>query len=491
MTVKNKVQLITYPDSLGGDLKKLSQVLDQYFPNIFEGGIHILPPFPSSGDRGFAPLTYLKIEPKFGSWKDIKNIGKKSPIILDLIINHISSKSSYFQDYLQNGCNSAYADLFIPIEKYWPSGNPPKDEIEKIFLRRKNPFSDYSIQETGEVKTLWTTFGKTTPSEQVDIDVNSKIARKLITECLTNFSKNNVKIVRLDAVGYVIKKIGTSCFFVEPEIFQFLDWLKGVADSMDIELLPELHAAFSNQRNLSEKGYWIYDFILPYMILEALTFKNSMKLKEYLAIRPHKQFTMLDCHDGIPIKPDLSGFFEVESAKRLIEICLQRGANLSRIFSPRFRDLDGFNVHQIRGTYYSLLGCNKDAYLAARALQFFVPGIPQVYYVGLLAGENDTVETARSADGREINRHNYSIQEIDQAVQQPIVKDIIKLIQLRNSHPAFNGNFSLNSCSDHEISLSWDNMNSYARLNIDLQTSTSEIKFSEGFSGKEKLLSLG
>ena len=82
-----------------------------------------MPPFPSSGDRGFAPLTYMEIDPKFGSWEDIREIGEKYPVLLDLIINHISSKSSYFQDYLRNGYNSAYADLFIPIEKYWPDRN--------------------------------------------------------------------------------------------------------------------------------------------------------------------------------------------------------------------------------------------------------------------------------------------------------------------------------------------------------------------------------
>ena len=490
MTVKNKVQLITYPDSLGGDLKKLGQVLDQYFPNTFEGGIHILPPFPSSGDRGFAPLTYMEIEPKFGSWEDIRKIGEKYPVLLDLILNHISSKSSYFQDYLYYGGNSAYADLFIPIEKYWPNRNPPKEEIEKIFLRRQTPFSDYTIQETGEIKTLWTTFGKTTPSEQVDIDVESKVARELITECLSNFNKNNVKIVRLDAVGYVIKKIGTSCFFVEPEIYHFLDWLKGIADSFDIELLPELHADFSTLIKLSEKGYWIYDFILPYMVLDGLLYKNSKKLKKYLAVRPRRQFTMLDCHDGIPVKPDLNGLLEIESAKNLVQICLQRGGNLSRIFSPNFKDLGGFDVHQIRGTYYSMLGCDNNAYLAARALQFFVPGIPQIYYVGLLAGENDKVIAAGSRDGREINRHNYSIREIDQEVQRPIVRNLIKLIRFRNSHPAFNGNFELNGCSDHEISLGWDNINNYARLYIDLQASTFEIKYSDGLSGKEHVLSL-
>lgn len=491
MKVKNKVQLITYPDSLGGDLKSLDQVLTQYFPNTFEGGIHILPPFPSSGDRGFAPLTYMEIEPKFGSWEDIKRLGNETPILLDLIINHISSKSCYFQDYLRNGSKSAYADLFIPIEKYWPNRNPPKEEIEKIFLRRPLPFSDYSIEGTGEVRTLWTTFGKTTPSEQVDIDVNSASARKLITECLTNFSEYGVKIVRLDAVGYVIKKMGTSCFFIEPEIFQFLDWLKGIADSLDIELLPEVHAEYSTQLKLSERGFWIYDFILPYMILEALTFKNSKKLKGYLAIRPHKQFTMLDCHDGIPIKPDLNDFFDVDSAKNLIQICLERGGNLSRIFSPRFRDPDGFDVHQIRGTYYSLLGCDDHAYLAARALQFFVPGVPQVYYVGLLAGKNDTVEVAESGDGKEINRHNYSVQEIDREVQRPIVKDLVKLIRFRNSHPAFDGDFTLNTSSDHEISLAWNNMERFARLHIDLQTGTFAITYSDGSSNEEKVLAIG
>jgi sucrose phosphorylase len=489
MTVKNKVQLITYPDSLGGDLKRLSQVLDQYFPNTFEGGIHILPPFPSSGDRGFAPLTYMEIEPKFGSWADVRNVGEKSPVLLDLIINHISSKSSYFQDYLRKGCDSAFADLFIPIEKYWPDKNPPREEIEKIFLRRQNPFSNYIIQETGEIKTLWTTFGKTSPSEQVDIDVDSTVARNLIAECISNFSNNNVKIVRLDAVGYVIKKIGTSCFFVEPEIYQFLDWLKGIADSFDIELLPELHADFSTQLRLSEKGFWIYDFILPYIVLEALISKNSKKLKEYLAIRPHRQFTMLDCHDGIPVKPDLNGLFEIESAKNLVQTCLQRGGNLSRIFSPRFKDSSGFDVHQIRGTYYSLLGCDDRAYLGARALQFFVPGIPQVYYVGLLAGKND-IGTAEITDGREINRHNYTLGEIDKEIQRPVVRGLIKLIKFRNSCPAFDGIFELYSCSDHEISLGWNNLNSFARLNIDLLKNSFEIKFNDGLSEGKQILDL-
>ncbi|MGB9898482.1 alpha-amylase family glycosyl hydrolase, partial [Thermanaerothrix sp.] len=232
MTVHNKVQLITYPDSLGGNLNLLSHVLDRYFPHLFEGGIHILPPYPSSGDRGFAPINQMEIDPRFGTWDDIRRLGTKYPILLDLIVNHISARSPQFRDFLRNGANSPYADMFLPIEKFWPDKNPPREDIEKIFLRRPTPFSDYVIEGTEEVRTLWTTFGKTTPSEQVDIDIHSPVARNYLKECFINFSRNNVKIVRLDAIGYVVKKIGTSCFFVEPDIYEFLEWLKSIAEPL-------------------------------------------------------------------------------------------------------------------------------------------------------------------------------------------------------------------------------------------------------------------
>ncbi|MGD8402238.1 MAG: sucrose phosphorylase [Anaerolineales bacterium] len=477
MTVKNQVQLITYPDSLGGDLETLHSVLETYFPDNFKGGIHILPPFPSSGDRGFAPLTYLEIEPAFGDWSDIRRIGEKHDILLDLMVNHISAKSAYFKDFLKHGRDSEYADLFITVDKIWPDGDPPQDEIEKIFLRRTEPFSDFTVEETGEVERVWTTFGKTTPSEQIDLDVHSEATRQLLTEFLTNFSKHGVKIVRLDAVGYVIKKPGTSCFFVEPEIYQFLDWITDLANSLHIELLPEVHAHYTTQYKLAEQGHWIYDFILPYTVLDTLINKTSTRLSEYLANRPHKQFTMLDCHDGVPVKPDLNDLYHSGDAKKLVDICLHRGANLSLIFSPKHRDPDGFDVHQIRGTYYSLLGSDDDAYLAARAIQFFAPGIPQVYYVGLLAGENDQKSAEISGEGRDINRHNYSVDEIDQAVKKDAVQRLQKLIRFRNEYPAFEGDFQVLDSKSNEVNLSWQKDDQHCTLHIDLTDYQSTIEY--------------
>jgi sucrose phosphorylase len=490
MKVKNQVQLITYPDSLGGDLKKLNYVLDKYFPGLFTGGIHILPPFPSSGDRGFAPLTYLQIEPQFGSWEDIKRIGEKHDILLDLMVNHISAKSFYFQDFLKEGGNSQYSDLFITMNKIWPDGNPPHEEINKIFLRRTEPFSDFIIEKTGKVERVWTTFGKTTPSEQIDMDIHSPIARQLLSEFMTNFSNNHVKIVRLDAVGYVVKKIGTSCFFVEPDVYHFLDWISELAHSLDIEILPEIHSDFSTQFKLAEKGFWIYDFILPFTILDAILNKTSKRLKEYIEVRPVNQFTMLDCHDGIPIKPDLNGFYQSEDARKVVDTCLKKGANLSLIFSPRHKDPDGFDVHQIRCAYYSMLDCNDSAYLTARAIQFFTPGIPQVYYVGLLAGKNDTDAVARTGEGREINRYNYSVNEIDREVQRPVVKKLVELIKLRNTHPAFNGIFEMVESNDHEITMIWNDQGLFAKLYVDFLNISAEISYLDPNSRKTKKMEL-
>ena len=477
MAVKNKVQLITYPNSLGGNLKNLNEILETYFPNTFKGGIHILPPFPSSGDRGFAPLTYAEIEHQFGDWSDIRKIGEKHDILVDLMVNHISRKSEFFQDFLKYGRNSKYADLFLTLDKIWQDGKPVQEDIDKMFLRRNVPYSTFKIEETNELETVWTTFGKETQSEQIDLDINSPQVKQLFTDFLTNFSKQNIKIVRLDAVGYIIKKLGSSCFFVEPDIYEFIDWITELATSLGIELLPEVHSHYSIQYKLSKHGNWIYDFILPYMILSTLINKSSSQLCDYLKNRPHKQFTMLDCHDGIPVKPDLDDLVETKDAQKVVDVCLERGSNLSLIYSDAHKNDDGFDVHQIRCSYYSVLNCDDNAYLAARAIQFFTPGIPQVYYVGLLAGKNDEESVKATGEGREINRHNFTMEEIKQEVQKDVVQRLLKLIDFRNDYPAFDGEFIIYDTDDNKIKIGWKKADYHCTLNIDLNTNKSVIEY--------------
>lgn len=477
MSIKNKVQLITYPDSLGGNLKSLDHVLNQYFSDAFTGGVHILPPFPSSGDRGFAPLTYLEIEPEFGSWEDIRKIGERFDVLVDLMVNHISQQSPFFQHFLEHGRDSEYADLFITLDKIWADGEPIQRDIDKMFLRRPLPYSTFITKKDNKEEKVWTTFGKTDPSEQIDLDIKSAQTKALLRAFFENFKRNNIKIVRLDAVGYVIKKLGTSCFFVEPDIYNFLDEIKELADSLDIELLPEVHAHYSIQYRLAEKGYWIYDFILPYRVLDTLVNRNSKALRHYLKTRPHNQFTMLDCHDGIPVKPDMDDLIQTEDARELVKVCVERGANLSLIMSEEHKAADGFDVHQIRCTYYSVLEENDDAYIAARAIQLFTPGIPQVYYVGLLAGENDMERVKATGEGREINRHNYTIEEIESALQTSVVKRQLELIQFRNTYEAFDGEFEVADTDDHELQMCWKTSDRYCQLSVDLTTYKTVITY--------------
>ena len=435
--ISPRPQLLTYPDSLGGGLPQLNALLNGPLDGLFHG-IHILPPFPSSGDRGFAPLTYHDIDPRFGTWDDIRRISERHDVLLDLMINHISRQSPEFLDFERRGRRSAYADLFITVDKVWPNGNPPQADIDLIFLRKPDsPFSTVTIRETGEQERVWTSFGSADWSEQVDLDITSAVTRQLITGWLRSLASRHVRIIRLDAVGYVVKKPGTSCFMVEPEIYEFLDWLTHEATSCGLTLLPEVHDTQATHRRLSEHGMWTYDFVLPGLVLHALETGEAGQLADHLSDMPDLVFTTLDCHDGIPIRPDLDGILGPAEMLDLASLVEARGGNVNRIMSSTHAaEVD---VHQLNCTYFSALDCDEERYFAARAMQLFARGVPQVYYVGLLAGANDRAGLQLSGDGRAINRHNYTLAEIDEELRRPVVQRLLELVRLRNSHPAFDG----------------------------------------------------
>ena len=477
MPVRNQVQLITYPDSLGGNLKALNQLLQTHFAGLFGGGVHILPPFPSSGDRGFAPLTYSEIEPAFGTWDDIRAIGRHHDILVDVMINHISQRSPYFQDFLRHGRASRWADLFLTLDKVWPDGQPRQEDIDRMFLRRPRPYSTFTIAATGEQISVWTTFGREDPSEQIDLDLRSPLTWQLLREWFGRFAENGVKIVRLDAVGYVVKKPGTSCFFVEPEIWEVLGEIKGLADSLGIALLPEVHAPLPLQKKLEERGFWVYDFVLPFTVLSALHTGSGERLAGYLRDCPRHQFTLLDCHDGIPVLPDLEGWIDVAEARRVVDTCIARGSRVSRILGEQHKGEGGLDVHQIGGTYYEVLGRDDDAYIAARAIQLFAPGVPQVYYVGLLAGENDEEAYRATGDYRAANRHNYTMAEVEQALQRNVVQRLFRLIRFRNAYPAFGGEFRVLDGPPHQVRLEWTRGDRRCRLTVDLQARTADIDY--------------
>jgi sucrose 6(F)-phosphate phosphorylase len=480
-TVKHRVQLITYADSLGGDLRALDFVLNRHFAGLF-GGIHLLPFFPSSGDRGFAPIDYTQVDPAFGGWEDVRRIGERYDVLADLMVNHISRQSVQFQDFAKRGYNSPYADLFITLDKVWPDGEPPAEDVRKIFLRRpEHPFTDVRVEETGEVIRIWATFGRQEAPEQIDLDIHSPLTRELLQRLLRHLRDQCISIVRLDAVGYLTKKPGTNCFFVEPDIYAAMDWLREVADDLGLTLLPEVHAHYSLQHRLADHGYWVYDFVLPLLVLHTLFSGSSRKLRSYLRECPRRQFTTLDCHDGIPVQPDLDDILTAQESKAVVARLMERGANLNRLLGRELRE-EGFDAHQVNITYYSAAG-DDDAYIAARALQFFAPGIPQVYYVGLLAGENDTEAVERTGELRAINRHDYTLPEIEEAVRRPVVQRLFRLIHFRNEHPAFGGDLIVEETPDDQVRLRRQQEDAVCTLDLDLTTHHAKITYTDESGG--------
>ena len=428
MNLQNKIMLITYADSMGKNLKELHEVLNKNYKDAV-GGVHILPFFPSSADRGFAPMRYDKVDETFGDFSDIEAIGKDYYLMFDFMVNHISASSEYFQDFLKNKEDSEYKDFFIRYSKFW-NGEPTQEQIDKIYKRKpRAPYIEAEFTD-GSKEKIWCTFCE----EQIDLDVTTDKTKDFIRRTLKDMCRHGAAVIRLDAFAYAVKKADTSCFFIEPDIWELLYDIEKIVKEENAEILPEIHEHYTIPMKIADKGFWIYDFALPVLTLHALYNHTGKYLKDWLEKCPMKQFTTLDTHDGIGIV-DVKDLLPDEEIDAVKEQMYSQGANVKKIYSSEaYNNLD---IYQVNTTYYSALGNNDDAYLMARAIQFFAPGIPQVYYVGMLAGSNDIELMERTKNGRDINRHYYTAEEVEKEQERSVVKKLKELMVLRNTHPAF------------------------------------------------------
>jgi sucrose 6(F)-phosphate phosphorylase len=215
--------------------------------------------------------------------------------------------------------------------------------------------------------------------------------------------------------------------------------------------------------------------VLPGLLLHAFATGSATRLGRHLARSPERQFTMLDCHDGIPVRPDLDGVLSQREMLGLAELVQRRGGNVNRILSEAHADGD-VDVHQLNCTYYAALDCDDDRYVAARAIQLFARGVPQIYYVGLLAGENDHAAEAEAGEGRAINRHNYSTGEVTAALDRPVVKRVLDLVRLRSSEPAFGGSLDVSSQGESSVRMTWTSGDDCCELEADLASGRSQIR---------------
>ena len=473
--MRNGVQLIAYADRLGGDLAGLTGLLATDLSGLFTG-VHILPfytPF-DGADAGFDPEDHAVVDPRLGSWEDVASIGENLDVMADLIVNHMSVRSAEFEDWRRRGDESPFAGMFLTQHSVF-GREPSDDHIAAIYRPRPgSPFSLYEI--AGSPRLVWTTF----TSEQVDIDVTHPESRVYLLSVLDAMAEAGVAAVRLDAVGYAVKVPGESCFMM-PETFAFIEELSGWCRDRGLEVLVEIHAHHQTQVEIARRVDLVYDFALPPLILHALTVGDAGPLRHWLAIRPRNAVTVLDTHDGIGVidvgdDGDDPGLLTNAQIDDLVESMHANSGGTSRAATGAAAS--NLDLYQVNCTYYDALGRDDAAYLTARVLQFFTPGIPQVYYVGLLAGTNDMDLLGRTGVGRDVNRHHYTRGEVAEDLRRTVVRELCDLIRLRSEHPAFDGSCDIGGVGS-EMEFHWSNGEHRASAVVDVAAHVSHVEWTD------------
>jgi sucrose phosphorylase len=480
--MKNQVQLIAYADRLGGTLHGMRDLLRGPLSGLF-GGVHLLPFFhPIDGsDAGFDPIDHTEVDQRLGSWEDVRAIAADVDVMADVIVNHISSQSPQFLDFSARGERSVWAGMFLTFDGVFPRGATEQDLLAIYRPRPGLPFTPMTLAD-GSRRILWTTF---TP-EQIDIDVSHAEGIRYLRQILEILAANGIRMVRLDAVGYAVKKRGRSSFMMD-ETFDFIRQFSEQAKAMGLEVLVEIHSYYQRQIEIARHVDWVYDFALPPLVLHAFFNRTARNLKTWIGIRPVNALTVLDTHDGIGVIDigadalDRAGHPGLVSESEITHLVQQIHANSNgESLHATGSAASNLDLYQVNCTFYDALGRDNLKYLLARAIQFFLPGIPQVYYVGLLGGRNDMHLLARTRVGRDINRHYYTRSEIDHALERPVVADLVRLIRLRNSHPAFDGTFEMAPSPDDVLELGWRNEQEFAKLRVDLRSGDYRLEFSRG-----------
>jgi len=312
---------------------------------------------------------------------------------------------------------------------------------------------------------------------QMDLNIDSPLVWGFYEDTLDRLAGYGAEIVRLDAFAYAHKQPGARNFFNEPGTWELLDRLKDLADRRGLKLLPEIHTTYEEGTHeaIAEHGFLTYDFFLPGLLIHAFEEQDTTTLRRWIGDLLDKRIrtvNMLGCHDGIPLL-DLRGLLTDTQIDQLIETVTARGGHV--------KDLHGKQkmYYQVNATYYSALGEDDQRLLLARAIQLFMPGKPQVWYLDLFAGRNDhaAMERAGSGGHKEINRTNLSNTEVEAGLQQPVVQRQLELLRLRNTCPAFgfDADCVVDDTPAHQLTVTWRKDGHEARLEADLAAASCTI----------------
>jgi len=448
------VILISYGDLLRGEERSPLATLAEFCESYLHGTIntlHILPFFPYSSDRGFSIIDFETVDPHLGSWRDIEDLEHRYQLMFDGVINHVSSRSRWFQEFLDG--NPEYKDFFIA----YAGEDELTDEQRRMIFRPRTSSVLTEFHAIGGPIRVWTTFSP----DQIDLNYkNPKVLLRVI-EILLLYVRHGADIIRLDAVSYLWAEPGTRCIHLEQthEIVKlFRDVLNLVAPT--VALITETNVP--HKENVSyfgdggDEAQMIYNFALPPLVLHTFYTGDATVLAEWADGLEHVSeratyFNFLDSHDGI----GLMGAEEILEREEIEALVAKAGEHGARISCRTGRDGKD-EPYEINATWFSALNREHDReedmafqvkrFVASRVIALVLRGVPGIYLHSLIGTLNDIEAVRATNSNREINRDVIYAPAIEEALEDPLSKisrinrEFGRLISLRTTRRAFHPN---------------------------------------------------
>ena len=439
--------LITYGNTIqsSGELPlvTLSRFLDKYLKRQFTA-IHILPFFPFSSDDGFSVIDYSTVNPSLGDWENIESISKKYKLMSDLVINHISSRSRWFENY-KNGVK--------PGKDYFIEGNP-NDDFSKVVRPRNSPLLT-EVRTKAGIRHVWSTFS----GDQIDLNFRNPNVLKEFVSIVRSYLNHGITIFRMDAVPFLWKQKGTSCTNLQPthEIIKLFHTL--IEYYFPSALIVCENNVPSNE-NLTYFGnaneaHVIYNFSLPPLLIYTLLTGRCSHLKNWMMSMPPAQsgttyLNFIASHDGIGLRP-LDGLISNDEIDKLVEKTKQSGGRVTYRKSREGSD----KPYELNITLFDLLKSTFDSdednysierFLCAHSIMFALEGIPAVYIQSIFGSHNDLERLEHTQRNRSINRHIWDEFELEKELsdrQSPharIFAELKRLLSIRKKQSAFHPN---------------------------------------------------
>jgi glucosylglycerate phosphorylase len=414
------VTLITYGDSLQQDgeapLKTLRHFLEQHLRGIVPN-VHILPFFPYTSDDGFSVTDYYAINPELGTWEDVAALGIEFNLMFDAVINHMSAQSAWFKAFLTG--EQGYEKLFFTAL--------PEDDLRSVTRPRTSPLLTPFQKTNGETVYVWTTFS----DDQVDLNYDDPETLFKILEVLLFYVQQGAKIIRLDAIAYAGKKIGTSCIHL-PQVHTIIKLMRAVLDSVAPGAVIITETNVPHAENISyfgngdDEAHMVYNFTLPPLLLHTLLSGNANKLAEWVntLAAPSPQTTFFNftaSHDGIGVRP-VEGILSAEELQALIAQVERGGGRVSYKNNP-----DGSrSPYELNITYFDAVA-NPDEplaqqvarFMASQAVMVALAGVPAVYIHSLLGSRNNLEGMQQTGQNRTINRAKLSLPWVEAELAAP------------------------------------------------------------------------